>query len=94
MIYYLIFCSSKKNLGVSFNWFKLFLKNVDAGAAKELMAYLVKLQSSLPEVNKYDSRSTPFSPLFLLKCTNFFSFIGKWQGSRCFLFLYYFSYVP
>ncbi|XP_065637083.1 phosphoglucomutase, cytoplasmic, partial [Quercus suber] len=29
-----------------------FLKNVDAGAAKELMAYLVKLQSSLPEVNK------------------------------------------
>lgn len=28
-------------------------KNVDAGAAKELMANLVKLQSSLPEVNKY-----------------------------------------
>lgn len=27
-------------------------ENVDAGAAKELMAYLVKLQSSLPEVNK------------------------------------------
>ncbi|KAK1557897.1 hypothetical protein Q3G72_033829 [Acer saccharum] len=26
-------------------------ENVDAGAAKELMAYLVKLQSSLPEVN-------------------------------------------
>lgn len=32
-----------------------FLKNVDAGAAKELMAYLVKLQSSLPEVNEYVS---------------------------------------
>jgi phosphoglucomutase len=29
------------------------LKNVDAGAAKELMAYLVKLQSSLAEVNEY-----------------------------------------
>lgn len=29
------------------------LKNVDAGAAKELMAHLVKLQSSLPEVNEY-----------------------------------------
>lgn len=27
-------------------------ENVDAGAAKELMAYLVKLQSSLPEANK------------------------------------------
>ncbi|EXB90899.1 Phosphoglucomutase [Morus notabilis] len=27
-------------------------ENVDAGAAKELMAYLVKLQSSLPEVNE------------------------------------------
>ncbi|KAJ4826303.1 Phosphoglucomutase-1 [Turnera subulata] len=27
-------------------------ENVDAGAAKELMAHLVKLQSSLPEVNK------------------------------------------
>nr|AEH27529.1 putative phosphoglucomutase [Amorphophallus konjac] len=27
-------------------------ENVDAGAAKELMAYLVKLQSSLPDVNK------------------------------------------
>jgi len=26
---------------------------VDAGAAKELMAYLVKLQSSLSEVNQY-----------------------------------------
>lgn len=33
----------------------LFFKNVDAGAAKELMAHLVKLQSSLGEVNKYDS---------------------------------------
>lgn len=30
-----------------------FLKNVDAAAAKELMASLVKLQSSIPEVNKY-----------------------------------------
>lgn len=29
------------------------MKNVDAGAAKELMSYLVKLQSSLPDVNKY-----------------------------------------
>jgi hypothetical protein len=29
------------------------LKNVDAGAAKELMACLVKLQSSLTEVNEY-----------------------------------------
>ncbi|XP_043700842.1 phosphoglucomutase, cytoplasmic-like [Telopea speciosissima] len=27
-------------------------ENVDAGAAKELMAYLVKLQASLPDVNK------------------------------------------
>lgn len=30
-----------------------FLKNVDADAAKQLMAYLVKLQSSLTEVNEY-----------------------------------------
>lgn len=30
-----------------------FLKNVDAGKAKELMASLVNLQSSIPEVNKY-----------------------------------------
>lgn len=30
-----------------------FLKNVDAGAAKELMTNLVKLQSSLSEVNQY-----------------------------------------
>lgn len=30
-----------------------FFKNVDAGAAKELMANLVKLQSSLAEVNGY-----------------------------------------
>lgn len=34
------------------------LKNVDAVAAKELMAYLVKLQSDLTEVNKYASRAT------------------------------------
>jgi len=32
--------------------FIVFLKNVDAGAAKELMAYLVRLQSSLGEVNE------------------------------------------
>ena len=31
------------------------LKNVDAGAAKELMVYLVNLQSDLAEVNKYVS---------------------------------------
>lgn len=31
----------------------LFVKNVDAGAAKELMAHLVNLQSSLADVNKY-----------------------------------------
>ncbi|KAH1068588.1 hypothetical protein GYH30_006246 [Glycine max] len=31
---------------------------VDAGAAKELMAYLVKLQSSLSEVNQYVNFST------------------------------------
>lgn len=30
----------------------LFCKNVDASGAKELMAHLVKLQSSLDEVNK------------------------------------------
>lgn len=30
-----------------------FLKNVDAGAAKELMANLVSMQSSLSDVNKY-----------------------------------------
>lgn len=37
-----------------FNLFILFLlKNVDAGAAKELMAHLVNLQSSLPNLNKY-----------------------------------------
>lgn len=34
------------------------LKNVDAVAAKELMAYLVKLQSDLTEVNKYASHAT------------------------------------
>ena len=34
------------------------LKNVDTGAAKELMAYLVKLQSSLSEVNQYVNFST------------------------------------
>lgn len=34
-----------------------FFKNVDAGGAKELMAHLVKLQSSLSEVNKYVSLS-------------------------------------
>lgn len=28
-------------------------KNVDAGKAKKLMEHLVKLQSSIPEVNKY-----------------------------------------
>ncbi|XP_028206792.1 phosphoglucomutase, cytoplasmic-like [Glycine soja] len=33
-------------------------QNVDAGAAKELMAYLVKLQSSLSEVNQYVNFST------------------------------------
>ncbi|XP_014630174.3 phosphoglucomutase, cytoplasmic isoform X2 [Glycine max] len=33
-------------------------ENVDAGAAKELMAYLVKLQSSLSEVNQYVNFST------------------------------------
>lgn len=32
--------------------FSLVMKNVDAGGAKELMAYLVKLQSNLTEVNK------------------------------------------
>lgn len=31
-----------------------FLKNVDAGAAKELMAHLVQLQSFLAKVNEYD----------------------------------------
>ena len=30
-------------------------KNVDTGGAKELMSHLVKLQSSLSEVNKYAS---------------------------------------
>lgn len=30
-----------------------FVKNVDAGAAKDLMANLVKIQSSLSDVNKY-----------------------------------------
>lgn len=33
--------------------FFFFLKNVDAGAAKELMANLVSMQSSLSDVNKY-----------------------------------------
>ena len=32
-----------------------FYKNVDAGGAKDLMAHLVKLQSSLGEVNEYAS---------------------------------------
>lgn len=32
--------------------FPFVLKNVDSGGAKELMAYLVKLQSNLTEVNK------------------------------------------
>lgn len=40
-------------LNISFiNSFSLVMKNVDAGGAKELMAYLVKLQSNLTEVNK------------------------------------------
>lgn len=43
------YSSISKNL---LTYFSVTLKNVDAGAAKELMAYLVKLQSSLPEVNK------------------------------------------
>lgn len=34
-------------------------ENVDAGAAKELMAYLVKLQSSLPEVNEIVKSACP-----------------------------------
>lgn len=34
-------------------------ENVDAGAAKELMAYLVKLQSSLPEVNEIVKSARP-----------------------------------
>lgn len=37
---------------IDYFFFFLVLKNVDAGAAKELMAYLVKLQSTLAEVNK------------------------------------------
>ncbi|PON62766.1 Alpha-D-phosphohexomutase superfamily [Parasponia andersonii] len=34
-------------------------ENVDAGAAKDLMAYLVKLQSSLPEVNEIVKGACP-----------------------------------
>lgn len=34
-------------------------ENVDAGAAKELMAHLVKLQSTLPEVNKIVKEASP-----------------------------------
>lgn len=33
-------------------YISLFVKNVDAGAAKELMANLVSMQSSLSDVNK------------------------------------------
>lgn len=33
-------------------YISLFMKNVDAGAAKELMANLVSMQSSLSDVNK------------------------------------------
>lgn len=40
--------------------FNCLLKNVDAGAAKELMVYLVKLQSSLLEVNEYVHYATCF----------------------------------
>lgn len=65
MIYYLISCSSKKILGLSFDSFKFFLKNVDGGAAKELMGYLVKLQSSLTEVNKYGFSQVYSPPLFV-----------------------------
>lgn len=41
-------------------------ENVDAGAAKELMSHLIKLQSSLPEVNKcvLRSLSTEEIPVF------------------------------
>lgn len=34
-------------------------ENVDAGSAKDLMAHLVKLQSSLPEVNKLMKETSP-----------------------------------
>lgn len=43
------------------------LKNVDAGAAKELMASLVKLQSSLSEVNQYVS----YAALKLYSCIRY-----------------------
>lgn len=45
-------CLSIRNIGHYLTCLSC-LKNVDAGAAKELMAHLVKLQSSLPEVNEY-----------------------------------------
>lgn len=35
--------------------FVFVVQNVDADAAKKLMAYLVELQSTLPEVNKWVS---------------------------------------
>jgi hypothetical protein len=37
--------------------FCIVVQNVDADAAKKLMAYLVELQSTLPEVNKWVSSS-------------------------------------
>ncbi|XP_044490957.1 phosphoglucomutase, cytoplasmic isoform X3 [Mangifera indica] len=43
-------------------------ENVDAGAAKELMAHLVKLQSSIPDVNKYIFES---NNSFRLNCLSF-----------------------
>lgn len=46
------FYVSGENISMLFK-ITLFLQNVDAGAAKELMAYLIKLQSSLSQVNQY-----------------------------------------
>lgn len=49
-----MFISMKIVVLILFFYFSnCFLKNVDADAAKQLMAYLVKLQSNLSEVNGY-----------------------------------------
>ena len=49
----------------------LILQNVDANAAKDLMAHLVDLQSNLDDVNKYSFPPIQNSPFCLYCETNF-----------------------
>ncbi len=68
--------------------FCIVVQNVDADAAKKLMAYLVELQSTLPEVNKWVSSS----PWTMLSCITTFKIITLltcgvqvWRRCPCFV---------